>query len=87
MFTETQLKSIIVTPIFSGLASLVASGTLIFIILRSELKLAVPSRRIFFGLCVYDCLQSLPAALSAFTGPKGQGLWAIGNIASCDAQG
>jgi len=48
-------------------------------ILRSELKLTVPSRRIFFGLCIYDCFQYLSSAFSAFSIPKGAG--------SCDALG
>ena len=87
-YTEAQIKAIVVTPMCSGVTSFVASGTLIFMILRSDLKLTVPSRRIFFGLCVYDCFQSLSAAFNTLPVPKGQGLpGAMGNIGSCDAQG
>jgi len=88
MYTEAQLKVMVATPICSGLTSFAASGTLIIMILRSELKLTVPARRIFFGLCVYDCLQSFSAAFATAPIPKGQGLWgAIGNVVSCDVQG
>ena len=87
-YTEAQIKAIVVTPICSGVTSFVASGTLIFMILRSELKLTVPSRRIFFGMCVYDCFQSLSSAFSTLPIPKGQGMGgSMGNIGSCDAQG
>jgi len=87
-YSEAQIKAIVVVPICSGFTSFVASGTLIFMILRSELKLTVPVRRIFFGLCVYNCFQSLSAAFSTLAIPKGQGMGgAMGNIGSCDAQG
>jgi len=87
-FTEAQSKSLVIVPVFSGLTSLLASGTLAVMILRSELKLTVPWRRIFFGLCVYDCFQSLANAFSTLPIPKGQGMWgAIGNISSCEVQG
>jgi len=87
-YTEAELMFIVGTPTLSGLASFLGSVTLIITILRSELKLTVPVRRIFFGVCIYNCFQSAAHAFSTFPIPKGQGLWgAIGNIGSCDAQG
>lgn len=89
MYSEGQIKSILLTPIFTAFLSFLGSATLIYTILRkSTLKLSIPSRRVFFGLCIYDCILSIGQMFSSFPVPVGQALWGgMGNIGTCDAQG
>mmetsp|Transcript_14667 Transcript_14667/g.21908 ORF Transcript_14667/g.21908 Transcript_14667/m.21908 type:complete len:449 (-) Transcript_14667:588-1934(-) len=88
MFSPGQMKALLITPMIGGTISIVSSGTFLFMILWSEIKLSVPPRRIFFGLCLYDCIFSLASALSSLPIPKEEGIWgAAGNIATCDFQG
>ncbi len=88
MYSNAQLKAIIITPMVTGLLSAVASGMLVTTILKSETKLSIPSRRILFGLCLYGFFLSFGCALSSLPIPKGQGLWgAMGNVQFCDFQG
>ena len=89
MYSESQIKAIILTAIPTGFLSFLGSSIIIFLMLtKSELKLSVPSRRIFFGLCVYDCIYSVSTMFASFPIPRGQGLWgAVGNIETCEAQG
>lgn len=87
-FTEAQTKALVIVPMMSGAVSLLGSGILIIMILVSELKLGAPCRRIFFGLCVFDCVYSLGNAMSSLPVPKTEGIWgASGNLHSCEAQG
>ncbi len=88
MYSPSQIKAILITPMLSGSVSAIASGTLITAILQSETKLSAPSKRILFGLCIHDCIMSIASALSSLPVPRELGLWgAMGNVHSCDFQG
>lgn len=88
MASAAEMKAILIAPMVTSPISFVASAVLIVMMLRSELKLTVPSRRIFFGLCAYDLLQSAGSAFSSVPIPKGQGVWgSMGNVHTCNLQG
>ncbi len=87
-FTDAERKALVVAPMITGIVSTIASMTLIITILNSAQKLQVPSRRILFGMCIYDVFYSIACALSTFPVPREVGIWgALGNITSCNFQG
>jgi hypothetical protein len=74
----------------SGTISLIASMTLLAIILRSRDGLSTTFHRLLFGLCISDIMSSLSWALSSSMVPRDMDylVWnAKGNIALCNAQG
>lgn len=87
MYSEAQQNSIIFVPIVAGSLSSISSVALIASILRSKVKLNRAVRRIIFGFCTYDVVFSIALNLATFVAPKGEALHAIGNVATCDAQG
>ncbi|GFH57114.1 hypothetical protein CTEN210_13590 [Chaetoceros tenuissimus] len=87
MYSRAQQNSIIFVPIIAGSLSSISSVALIASILRSKVKLHRAVRRIIFGFCTYDVVYSIALNLATFVAPKGEALYAIGNIGTCDAQG
>ena len=88
MLSLNQRKFITMAPMVSGPLSLVASISLITMIFKSASKLKIPVRRIFFGLCVYDCIYSFGQSMSTIPMPKDPGIWGtFGNVHSCNFQG
>jgi hypothetical protein len=79
--------AMVIVPTLASLASMIASTTIVTMILRSTTKLKKPYRRIVFGMAVYDIIQSLALTTSVFPSPSGTRMWAIGNDATCSAQG
>jgi hypothetical protein len=86
-WSQTKEIIIILAPIPSALLSFCASGTIIYMILRSPTKLNKPFRRIIFGMSVYDMVQSFPSVISALPSPAGSKWGAIGNRGTCATQG
>lgn len=87
--TASQLRAIAIVPMVSGSISFISSIILIYIILRSHLKLSTVYHRITFVLSCCDLFQSISHALSCVPAPKGTpgALYALGNQLSCDIQG
>ena len=71
----------------TGIVSFLASTTIIISIKRSNIKLTNIYRRIIFLTSFFDIFQSLSQAASSIPMPSGAIWGAIGNDASCDAQG
>lgn len=90
-FTVPQEIALAIWPIPTGLVSLISSGAIIRMILRSELrseeKFNNPSKRIMFAISFYDIFQSLASAMSALPAPLNMRWGAIGNDSSCAVQG
>lgn len=85
---KSQLIAVIVAPMATGSISMLASGTLIVTIFRSNVKLSTIYRRILFAMSFLDVLQSFSQAASTLLMPPESGMWgAIGNSTSCDIQG
>ena len=81
--------TLFIIPIITGSISLVSSGTIIVSILRSNVGLKIPYRRIVFGMSIFDFIRALGYAFSSLPVPKGApGVpGAMGNQGTCDAQG
>ena len=87
-YSKAQEISLAISPICAGCVSFTSSSTIATMILRSKTKLTKPYRRIVFGMCLYDIIQSLGAMSSTFLSPEDSDrLWAFGNDSSCSAQG
>eukprot|EP00551_Chaetoceros_affinis_P008762 CAMPEP_0203662400 /NCGR_PEP_ID=MMETSP0090-20130426/376_1 /ASSEMBLY_ACC=CAM_ASM_001088 /TAXON_ID=426623 /ORGANISM="Chaetoceros affinis, Strain CCMP159" /LENGTH=449 /DNA_ID=CAMNT_0050525173 /DNA_START=70 /DNA_END=1419 /DNA_ORIENTATION=+ len=71
----------------SASVSLVASVTLVVMILKSDAGLSTPYRRIIFVLSLGDILASIGYITGPFSSPKGTPtvLWGVGNTATCNA--
>ena len=69
--------------------SFVASTVMAIAIVRSDGWLSSPYQRIIFGLCLSDILQSLCLIVGPFAVPSTvpQGIWAVGNYQTCQANG
>ena len=69
--------------------SFVASTVMAIAIVRSDGWLSSPYQRIIFGLCLSDILQSLCLIVGPFAVPSmvPQGIWAVGNYQTCQANG
>ena len=87
VYTTTQSIVILIVPTISNLASFLGSTIITVMIWRSVTKLTKPYRRIVFMMSVYDIVQSLSFIMSTFTSPRGSIVWAVGNDATCTAQG
>ncbi|GFH57076.1 hypothetical protein CTEN210_13552 [Chaetoceros tenuissimus] len=87
MYSIAQQRSLIIAPIISGSLSMVSSAALLYSIVRSQVKLWRVVRRIIVGFCVFDLFFSFGNALATFMAPKGQALYAIGSIVTCEIQG
>jgi hypothetical protein len=89
-FTDQQKLAAIILPMCTGFVSSLASGTIIYSILRSSVKLKVPYRRLIFGLSCFDFIVSVSFALSTLPMPSESGLipeLALGTESTCTAQG
>ncbi len=88
-FDKSQEIILAVTPVVPAILSFAASATIIVMIYRSPTKFANPFRRIFFGMCVFDLLQSIGTAITTLPAPADESdAWgAIGNQGTCIAQG
>mmetsp|Transcript_16121 Transcript_16121/g.30449 ORF Transcript_16121/g.30449 Transcript_16121/m.30449 type:complete len:465 (-) Transcript_16121:3122-4516(-) len=74
----------------SGTISFSASTLTAVMINRSIGGLLTPYRRIIFGLCISDMIQSFAVVIGPFFVPKEciySSSWAIGNIRTCELQG
>lgn len=89
-FYTTYTGSII--PRITGPISAVSSALIIFIILRSNVKLTTIYHRLIFGMSIADVISSIAMACSTVPMPKDmvykqiQGT-VLGNIQTCEAQG
>ena len=79
----------VITPMVTGTMSIMGSSIILYIILRSHVKLSTPYHRIMFGLAISDILQSSNLALSNLPVPRDTPdmLYAIGNQTTCNIQG
>jgi hypothetical protein len=87
--TKAQQIAIAIIPKVTGSISFVCSSIMVHMILRSEIKLGSPFRRLIFAMCIVDMLQSGTAALSTLSSPKDSpGIWgAYGNTTTCNITG
>mmetsp|Transcript_16197 Transcript_16197/g.30622 ORF Transcript_16197/g.30622 Transcript_16197/m.30622 type:complete len:450 (+) Transcript_16197:57-1406(+) len=81
----TLYKVQICTGSISFLASLAMATSIQF----SKRKLSTPYRRLVYGLCVADIIQSISIITGPFAPPAEtpHGFWARGNIATCNVNG
>lgn len=89
-FSKTEAAASTIVPCVSGLLSLLASGAIIFKIMRSEEKLSSPYSRIAFGMSLGDIFASSAHFTSTFLNPSSASpkLWgAFGTQATCSIQG
>jgi hypothetical protein len=89
-FTLAQQVAITVAPAFSGTLSILGSSCIIWMLLAEKRKkLKSVKYRILFALCLSDIVNSLWYVVWSLPVPKGApGVWgAMGNYASCNAQG
>jgi hypothetical protein len=85
---ESQLIGCISTQRVMGMFSLIGSSYVIQDVLRNEQKRNHTFHRLMVGLSISDVLSSFSAhILSTAPMPKGYQMFAVGNIATCDAQG
>jgi len=85
---DTQHATIV--PMVSGPISVIASSTIIIMILRSKKKLSNIYHRLLFGMSVADIIVSLAISFSSLPSPKDTSpqVWkAYGNNSTCQAQG
>jgi hypothetical protein len=87
LFTPSQDKVLALSSAISGSLSVIASSIIVFKITTSTDRLNSPYARILFGLCVSDIFVSLGNATSTFLSPSGTAWNAVGNEATCTAQG
>ena len=71
----------------TGSASIIASSTILYMIHKSSIRLSTIYRRLFHAICVFDIIQSISQASSTLPMPAGSIYGAIGNDATCAAQG
>jgi hypothetical protein len=89
-FTLAQQVFITLVPAFTGTLSIVGSSCIIWMLLQeNRKKLKSVKYRFLFALCCSDIWNSLVFVFWSLPIPKGTpGVWgAMGNKASCDAQG
>ncbi|KAI2499620.1 hypothetical protein MHU86_14855 [Fragilaria crotonensis] len=87
-YTIPQQITLVFTSLISGLASLLGSLTIIYIIWRDrEKKLKCVYHRVLLALSLIDCVASLNFAFGFLVVPKGNFWGAQGNTASCEASG
>jgi hypothetical protein len=87
-FDESQLIGCTSIQRVMGMLSLVGSSYVIQDVLRTEQKRNHTFYRLMVGLSISDVLSSFSAhILSTLPIPKGYHIFAVGNIATCDAQG
>ena len=85
-----------VSPRFSGGLSAISSAFVIYLIVRSEIKLSTIYHRIVFGMCCVDIIGSLACSLASLPMPTEfpdddwYDTWdgtRLGNTRTCEAQG
>lgn len=87
-YSIPQQVALVTVSLISGLASLLGSCTVLFIILSDRAnKLNFVYHRILFAQSIVDCIVSTTLALSFLAVPKGLFWGAQGNTASCEAVG
>jgi hypothetical protein len=89
-YTLAQQVAITLAPAFSGTLSLLGSSCVIWMLLaENRKKLKSVKYRFLFALCLCDVVNSLCFMFFSLPIPKGTpGVWgAMGNYASCNAQG
>jgi hypothetical protein len=90
-FTLAQQVAITLVPAFTGTLSILGSCCIMWMLLaeKNRKKLKSVKYRIIFGLCLSDVVNSLCFVLFSLPIPRGTpGVWgAMGNYASCNAQG
>ncbi|KAI2505415.1 hypothetical protein MHU86_9028 [Fragilaria crotonensis] len=87
-YTIPQQITLVFTSLLSGLASLVGSLIIIYIIWRDrQKKLKCVYHRILFALSLVDCVASLNFAFGFLLVPTGNFWGAQGNTASCETSG
>jgi hypothetical protein len=87
--TKAQEMTIAIVPKFTGTISVLSSSVMVYMILRSDIKLGTPFRRLIFAMCIIDIIQSGLAILSTWPSPHDTpGIWgALGNRTSCSITG
>jgi hypothetical protein len=86
--SKAQSVAIVLTPMVSGFISLIASSTVItMIVIRSNVKLSTTYRRLIVSLSTFDLIQSFSQTCSSMPMPSGSMFLAIGNETTCDIQG
>lgn len=82
-------RNLIIITLSTASLSFVASTIMAIAIVRSDGGLSSPYQRIIFGLCLSDILQSCSLIVGPFAVPSSQpqGLWAVGNHQTCQANG
>ncbi len=88
-FSDTTLALLAIIPKVSGVLSAIGSCYVVQDILRSPTKRTQSTfHRTMIGLSIIDIISSVFGnVLSTWPMPKGQHLFAVGSVASCDAVG
>jgi len=78
-----------IVPMVTGPISVISSGAIIIMILRSEKKLSIVYHRLLFGLSTADVIVSFAMSFGSLLAPKDSPqVWrAIGNESTCQIQG
>jgi G protein-coupled glucose receptor regulating Gpa2. len=86
---EDSYKTIYKVQICTGSISFLASLAMATGIQLSKRKLSTPYRRLVYGLCMSDILQSISLMTGPFASPAETpyAFWARGNIATCNVNG
>jgi hypothetical protein len=85
---ESQIAKATIVQRFMGTISLIGSSYVIQDVLRNERKRNHTFHRLMVGLSAADILSSFFVhILSTAAIPKGYQVFAVGNLATCDAQG
>lgn len=86
-YSLTQQKALVLAPKFSAALSTAGSGWIMWQVLRDKRKHSDSYHRIVFGLSAWDAWRSFFHFMSSWPTPVGSAYGAMGNTATCTAQG
>eukprot|EP00979_Chaetoceros_neogracilis_P000796 scaffold170_cov136-Chaetoceros_neogracile.AAC.1 len=87
-YSYYQLRSISLSSLLASPLSVTATAVLMVSVLRSEVKLTAPSRRLFFAFCVYGFMHAIAAMSSTMVKPeKKNASFREINSSLCNTQG
>eukprot|EP00980_Cylindrotheca_fusiformis_P013177 scaffold3348_cov74-Cylindrotheca_fusiformis.AAC.3 len=88
-WSRNQLMLLAILPKISSVLSLLGSGWVIIEVVTEGRKIENPYHRLILAMSVYDVLESVWNFGSSWPIPEGSPdvIWAVGNTATCTAQG